>query len=465
MNKPALTICICLFSAASLCADPIIMEAEHGANIRLNFEIEQREGASNGLALHYKEGAGGEFGYGSATNPDIFIGRAEYTFTIDTPGQYYAAVRAFWIDKCGNQVRGTFENTGKFLIHSSDQAPGTFKKWYWEYSPLFQLEAGRQTFTLFADEDGPFIDQVAICRSDELDKMKKNIRESWPDRFCSDLPYAFTASISKPTEFLAKDMTRSAVIWVRRHHKHEVKGTVIIKGPEGMTADPGLEIPVEFSESDILKPYKVLLKFPKNTPRSEKKITVLTRNSKGKVSSAAPFILARPYDWYVLGPFDCWTRVESKLANGSRVDLSKPIKSSEGPQKNLHWEQVGTGYFNEYQTIDFEKIYGQSMSKTAYLYTKINVPETKKYLMLINHDCALDLWIDSKPVFQDREHHPAMGWLRQRNITLAKGEHTILVRSEQNDAIDGYQQNYWLFRLRIRDAREKPSNITGVDLP
>ena len=120
--------------------------------------------------------------------------------------------------------------------------------------------------------------------------------------------------------------------------------------------------------------------------------------------------------------------------------------------------------FNPYQTIDFEKLYGQSVSKTAYLYTEISVPEEKRYLFLINNDCAVKLWIDGKLAHEDLRHHPAEGWLRQLELPLPKGRHKVFVRVEQDAKPDSkWQENYWLFRMRIRDRRKTPSKIMGLE--
>ena len=122
------------------------------------------------------------------------------------------------------------------------------------------------------------------------------------------------------------------------------------------------------------------------------------------------------------------------------------------------------GIWDEAGTIDLEKMYGPTTAAAAYLYTKIRVEKTDDYLLMVNNDGMVDVWIDGKIVHQDHSNHPAAGWLRQKSLRLEQGNHTVLVRTRQNEAEDtDFQQNYWLFRLRIRSGRKRPAPIGGLE--
>jgi hypothetical protein len=451
-------------SVAGNCpGEPIVFEAEHGIDVKLNYETKKAKKASGGLAVTLGEGGGGTFGYGSNTNPDIFIGEARYPFRIEEDGQYFVSARVFWMDKCGNLTRIVVDDQLRRGIGSSDSARHTFRRWYWQSSGPFHLSKGDHWLRAIAHEDGPLIDRWCIHKPDETptDGMKEN----WPGRFPGSPLKPVSVSISKPSELIGEDGTHPVTLWLRKCTEGAVEGTIVVKGPKDMKVKPGTEIPVRFKAGEILKRVDLSLRFPVNTPRGEKKITVFAMDSKGMVGSVAMCILARPYDWWVLGPLPAPARAEEGLGFGARVDLREKVRcTTEEREAEARWKRLSREAFNPYQTIDLEKVFGESTDTTAYLYTEVRAGKDDRYLMLINSDGALDVWIDGTAMYSDPRHHPAAGWLRHHYLDLKKGKHRILARIQQNGAEDtDYQQNYWLFRLRLRKSRREPAAIGGLE--
>ncbi len=460
---PVLLAALMAAVAVNCAAAPIVFEAEHGTDIKLNFEIREVKDASGGLALTLDEGAGGTFGYGSNTNPDIFIGEATYNFTIEQPGQYFVSARVFWMDKCGNLLRIRVDGGGLAGLGSPDKDRHTFRKWYWQKSGPFHLKQGEHTLKAIAHEDGPMIDRWCIHRVEET--PGNELKDNWPGMYRKDPLTPASVSISKPSEVIGDDGALPLTLWLRRAARDVTRCTIVVKGPKDMNVRSRARIPVRFETDEVLKRVDVPLRFPVNTPRGEKKITVFAMDESGKVGSVAMCMLARPYDWWILGPLPAPVRVEDGMGRGKDVTLTSPVTYETPEQKTeASWKALPENAFNRYQMIDLEKIYGQSTSATAYLYTEVRVEEDGGYLMLVNNDGALDIWIDGQDTYKDPRHHPACGWLRHHPLRLTKGRHTVLVRIEQNSPEDtDYQQNYWLFRIRLRKSRREPAPIGGLE--
>jgi hypothetical protein len=289
------------------------------------------------------------------------------------------------------------------------------------------------------------------------------MKDNWPGMFQADPLAQVSVSISKPSELIADDGTLPLTLWLRRVARDCTRCTVVVKGPRDMK--DGGAVLARFGGNDILEKVDVPLRFPANTPRGEKKVTVFVMDQAGKVGSVAMCILARPYDWHVLGPLPAEVRIEDGIGRGSNVTLDGKITYESIERKGeAEWKPLPSNAFNRFQTIDFEKLYGQSTSATAYLYTEVGVDEDGDYLMLVNNDGAVDIWIDGEDTYTDPRHHPAAGWLRHHPLRLKKGRHTVLVRTQQNAPQDtDFQQNYWLFRLRLRKSRREPAPIGGLE--
>ncbi len=440
-----------------LSADPIVMEAEHADSISLNYEIHEHEGASNGLVISTTEGAGGDFPYYQTPVKDINIGTARYTVDIPEAGMYFLGVRAFWMDKCGNQVWAKVDSRNAFHISSPDKAPETFKKWYWEAAKKpVSLSKGTHVIELHVGEDGSAIDQVALFKAGE--KPDNPGTENWSLKFRDKPVSVFSLSVSKETELISSEGRHSMTFYIRKLVKGPASGKLSIYGPEDMKLpDPGA-LSFSMKDGEVLTRIHTTLIFPVNTPRGEKKITATVSDENRQVAAAASCIIARPFDWYAVGALPPMTHIEALSMMGKKVDLNKEPFPGKG------WKKVPYEAMNPYQTIDFEKMYGDSVSVCAYLYTEITVPETGDYLVLVNNDGAVQVWIDGKQEVADFGHHPAVGWLKQPYIRLEKGTHPVLVRVEQNSRPeDGFQANYWLFRLRFRQRRNLPSDISGVE--
>ncbi len=461
MKQLMLTTALFL-AAAFLCSDPVIMEAEHGTDIKPNFEIKSNANASGKLAIHYGEGAGGLFGIHSHTDQELEIGTALYPFLAEQDGLYHFGARVFWMDKCGNQIRAALDGGPMFKIRSRDREKHTFKKWYWAVSEAFRVKKGRHLLKLIADEDGPWIDQVCVYRQGET-KPSGITKTNWPLKVSDDSARPVSISFSKKTQVIGPENTFAATLWLRNLTAGTPTLTVSAKTPEDVLLTTDKEkLNVQFRDGQLLEPIKLLFKAEPGLSRSEKAVTVQVSDSSGKVCTAGRTLFFKPYDWYIAGPLPAQMHAEDSLELGKTVNLLEPVSNDEG--KDVSWKKLSVNAYNPFQTIDFEYLYGPSVSKTAYLYTEIHAPAEKRYLFLINHDGATDIWIDGKNVYQEHWHHPAMGWLRQRYVALSKGRHRILVRSQQNGKPDNdYQKNYWLFRLRIRENTRKISEVRGLE--
>lgn len=453
-----------LLPPALAAAPPIVMEAEHANDLRLNYEIKEADDASNGRVLSAWEGAGVTLTWGrSNVDSDVFIGRARLVFDVEEPGAYFLSARIFFMDKCGNSLNVRLDDSRPMTLGPHDSETDLLGKWHWEKLGPFHLDRGFHTIEHMVLEDGVLLDQWCVHAGSFHPRGK--LEERWPGQFRDKPLRPMTVSFAKESELIRPDGTVPMTLWVRKIVSGAARGSVLLKGPEDMRVEPAAELPVRFEPEEVLKPIEVTARFPAETPRSEKLIRAHVTDENGRVMAVEPCIVARPYDWWVLGPVTRSYGIREFAADGrprALADLlaGRPSKEEAGPV----WKRLPREVYNPYQTMDLEKLYGLREYRAAYLYTEMEVPESGKYLALINNDCQVRMWIDGRPIYRDQEHHPAEGWIRVLPLRLDAGRHSILVRSQDGGVKDGRRDNhYWLFRLRLRNKRTEPSAIAGAE--
>ncbi len=133
-------------------ANVILLEAEAATRIKQSapaLVVDQDEQASNSRALRVTNA----FTKNTARQNSL-----SYPVTIAEPGTYKLWVRAWWEDGCGNSVAAQVGNNKSALVGND----GTYRVWHWVEGPVFNLQSGKQVFTLIPRESGARIDQMLL---------------------------------------------------------------------------------------------------------------------------------------------------------------------------------------------------------------------------------------------------------------------------------------------------------------
>ena len=465
MNRggPITWACALILLPAAFAAEPIVMEAEHANDVHLNYEIKEADDASGGLAVSASEGSGMGIVHGPAGSvPDVFVGRARFDFRIAEPGEYVIAARVTFMDKCGNSIFVRVNDGPERVLECQESTIEWTGQWQWVALDPIRLDAGAHTLRHRPREDGVRVDQW--CVHPVGFKPEGKLKERWPGRFAEEPLKPVTVSFSKQSELIEPSGARRLTLRARKQKAGPVKTTIRLAGPDDMTVEPSAETPVAFAADETLKRIDVALQFPPDTPRSEKAIYSYVVDDTGVVTDASLCIVARPYDWWLLGPVAPGRKVETNK-HGCPLGLAR-ILAGEKPnaEGDITWRRLPRQAFTPFQTIDLEAIFGDRTRDAAWLYTEVVAPEEREVLALINNDGTAHVWLDNRRIFQDPMHHPAEGCLRAVPIKLTAGRHRILVRTEQENVRDTErEENYWLFRLRLRNKRTEPSDIVGAE--
>lgn len=458
-------VCFILSAAAAAPApDPICFEAELGINVRPNFEIIPRDGASGGYALGVFEGGGGNHNWLGGPSCSVDIGTAEYPFEVREPGRYVVWARAWWSDKCGNSVLVSIDGRQQYDLGDRQQEDHVLRKWHWAPSWAFELAKGQHTLNVMAKEDGIFIDQWTIApvgvRPSAVGKT------THVPALSGDPVSALDLSVYRDSEVTDGNGQLSFVAWIRKCKAGKVRGRLLVSADEDPKISCGAETDFELAEDELLRPIPMKVTYPASSPRSEKRVTFKVAYE-GVTLTKRVLVVTKPWRWHFLGPLPQYADLTEKLGKGLKVSVDEPMELPAGStQKQVRWRHpMPQQVLNRYQTIDFEKLYGDSVGKCVYAYTTVVSPREQQVLMLVNNDDYVWLWINGALVFRDLEKHPAEGYLGRKKIRLSKGSNRILAKIIQSDTPErssGMEApNYWLFRLRLRKSNHRPADIWG----
>jgi len=457
-------IVLSILGAAAAEPKGICFEAELGLSIRPNLEIIPREGASGGLTLGVFEGGGGNHNWLAGPSCSIDIGTADYPFEIAEPGRYVVWARAWWSDKCGNSILVSIDGRQQYDVGDRYAEDPVLQEWHWVPSWAFKLAKGRHTLNVMAKEDGIFIDQWVIARRGVT---PSGVGKTTHVPALSDDPVSpLHLSVYRDSEVVDEKGELSFVAWVRKCKTGKVHGKLTVSADEEPEIRLDGEPDFELGEDDLLRPIPVKITYPPDSPRCEERVTFKVAH-KGITLTKQVIVVAKPWRWHFLGPLPQYTDLTKQLGAGLKVSVGEPVElPAGGRQKTASWQQPAPQQvLNRYQTIDFEKLYGDSVDKCVYAYTTITSPRDQQVLMLVNNDDYVWVWINGQLVFRELDSHPAEGHMGRRKVRLMKGENRILAKVTQSNTPErssGMEApNYWLFRLRLRKSNHRPAEIWG----
>ncbi|MFH1709077.1 MAG: PA14 domain-containing protein [Planctomycetota bacterium] len=160
--------------------------------------------------------------------------------------------------------------------------------------------------------------------------------------------------------------------------------------------------------------------------------------------------LMHPWAWEVFGP-------GRFIPNGEAGPLDADAEPPPGgrgawlPFKDESWDHFGV--------MDFGlQVSGNSLHaptyQTIYARIVIRVPATAAYLMKLQSDDQILVWLDGKEIYRYDDQRPVSRAAFSVPLRLEAGDHRLRIRVNQCEG-------RWQASLRIRTAADETSDVTG----
>lgn len=142
--------------------------------------------------------------------------------------------------------------------------------------------------------------------------------------------------------------------------------------------------------------------------------------------------------WSIVGPFD----------NGeSDAGFNKPFAPEQSAEIDLNAKYPGKSGEVRWQTVkpdekgyvDLQAFYkGQSDNIVSYLYGEIESSADQEALVLVGTDDAAKLWLNGKPVYENRVHRAATPEQESVKVSLKKGRNRLLLKINNGNGSHGF---------------------------
>ena len=130
------------------------------------------------------------------------------------------------------------------------------------------------------------------------------------------------------------------------------------------------------------------------------------------------------------------------------------------------WKPIADSSWDLFGVMDFGlHTSGNSLhapeNATIYAQTRILVPAAGTYLLKLQSDDQMILWLDGKDVARNNSEAPVTRSVVRRPLRLEAGEHRLRMRVNQRQ-FSSYGDGRWQASLRIRTADDQLSDVTGL---
>ncbi len=444
-----------------------VFEAEMYSQMNYGWEVRPDPTAAGGTYIHSKEGVGngpGQVDRAIYNFYDIQEGNEynvlKYYFHLPKAGRYYIYGR-FWTtgSHCSNNVNVGVDKGGPIpgrgcRYYGEAMVNRTPFRWLWTMAgqKAQYLEAGDHYLHLYLHEDGERLDQIMLSptRITGSNVYAANLEVERNTEFVKTAPEV-DLSFDLKTMVMTETMPPDANLALRKHRAIEGKADLVLQ-----IAEPNVVLGRYKVDLDVLPPLSF---FPidfsaldlSNLPRREYLLQAsLLLDGKTLANCHVP--LMHPFRWEIAGPFD--------YIRGRR---SGPL---DGDASSDKWQTMKEGSWDHFGVIDFGlQLSGKSLHApqlvTAYARTRIKVPETKAYLLKIQSDDQMLLWIDGKQVYFHDYHGPVTRSVKRLKLELTEGEHEVRMRVNQGK-FSSYGDGRWQASLRFRTQDDRLSKVTGA---
>ena len=448
---------------------PIVWEAERGIRIRHNIDIAPSyrelarlpqlaksdpmfvnlDGFSGDGWIQCLEGGGGNHEWLGGESGSIDIGRVDYPISVPRTGRYVLWARMWLTDKCGDSYYAQFDRMPRRLMeHPWENVLGEWRLWFWltDHEGPVTLEAGDHTLHVQVREDGIRIDQFYLAPESCPPPSGAVSPNLDPLAFAAD---DVTVALSRESDVVDGKGELHATARVLRGGSADVDGMLEIDAEDGKLDCPA-RLPVKLAGKGRVFAKDFTVQLAPAAPCRERLLSAKFIPAKGGEPRTNSLVITKPWPWLLAGPLRPQRSISTLLQDpAQRWRAFAP-------------EQL----FTRYATIDFENAFGNGASGCVYLKARIRCERGGAFLWLLNSDDNSRVWVDGNRAIENPRVAPAEGFLTRRRVEITPGEHVIVAAVSQASFPDGHiyhgTQNYWVFRLRIREEEHKPAPIIGL---
>jgi PA14 domain-containing protein len=455
----------------------LVFEAEHLTGLNYGWEIHPDPNCGGGAYAYSKEGLGNGPGQKHSKIYNFYdrheskdYNYIRWHFKVPESGYYYIYGRIWTTGShCSNCIIVGIDKAGpnRHLKYNGQSLSNRIPfRWVWTpASKRVKIEAGDHFLEAFLHEDGVRVDQFAISpvrlRGKKVlesfspvnkDTLFRTVDKS-PLLLGFDLKSRVITPSSPPECQLTirkiRPATGKAIIKVSMLGAN-ADGSPMLLGKYLLDLSSKQELsffPIDFSKLNL-----------KKLQRREYLLEAVVIRKK-EIIAKKEVTLVYPMQWKVCGPFPL-------IPNGSEGPLDGDLEPDGKDSKTGKWVPFKESSFDLFGVLDFGlQTIGNSLhapqNVTIYAKTEIECPETGEYLLKIQSDDQLLLWIDGKQVCRRDNRAPVTRSAQRLKLKITKGKHRIRMRVNQWQR-SSYGDGRWQAYLRFRTVDD---DITGVTSP
>ncbi len=452
-----------------------VFEAEHYAEMNYGWEAHPDPACAGGAYLHCKEGIG--------NGPGQIHARVFNFYDVEEGQEYFRLIHHFHLPQAGTyEVYARFWTTGShcsnaIIVGVDEGGPrpngkgyfgralsnNTPFRWVWTRVDGIRkyLEAGDHYLHIFIHEDGVRLDQIALSQVSlaGAETYRANLPQVVGTEFARRAP---VLDLGLDLESMVLDTAQPPHCKVLLRRLAGGRGIArLVARLRGASQDGGdltvldrkIELaglrevefwPLDFSALDLerLQRREFLLE------------AEVRRGTELLAQRRVP--LQRPCAWEVSGQLPY-------LSNDQPGPLDE-VKPGEGDA--CRWRPFKLSSFDTFGVLDFGlETIGNSLHApalaTIYARTRIEVPESGRYLLKIQSDDQLLLWIDGQLACRRDEGAPVTRSAERLKLQLAKGVHEVRMRVNQAQ-YTSFGDGRWQASLRFRTLEDRVSGVVGL---
>jgi hypothetical protein len=449
--------------------EDIVIEAENFQFMTYGWEIGESEKASAGCYIRMKEGVGDyESEAKIAHNPAVRSGdfynitrdrrriEARCYFMAPSGGRYFAAVRTMaHKNHCSNITFIRFNNGTQQTVGRNGTQPHV---WLWHKIKEIQLNKGLNHLSFMAHQDDVKVDQVILSRKPLI--MGERRTAVFTGGFQQSLPLTkdikpVNLSLSTDTLAVTQNKKPHINVFIRKNTLEPIKAvlhlSIDLPDPAKRTETHTFNLP----KNRGLSKFSYTIPFPE--PLNKKEYLFRAELSIGsKPVQKRTLVLFHGYDWSVIGPLP-YLKVtdQGSIEKNLRPDDGYLIKGD-----NFIWQKYREAFTDHFCLLDFKKMFlkekkGPLEQVSLYAYTEVEAEEAGAYLLKVQGDDNIIVWINGIKIITIAEKGPPIRTARGQKIRLNKGRNRILFRLNQ-------KKDQWQAGIRIRKEDDSVGNVKGI---